>query len=132
MSTRRARDPAHDPRSTWTIKTMSVEARERAVRAAQGAGMTIGEWMELAIDRMLEAPNFLPPARSSSDEATEPSEVPRFLIPARPPDAVTGDLVRLVRVIEAAGALAQVTNKPVPPKVSREVYRRLLEHLGGP
>lgn len=106
---------------------MSVDARARAVRAAQGAGMTIGEWMELAIARMLENRPLSP---GPTEAATAGLPASRSLVPLRALDAATGDLVRLVRVIEAAGALAQATGRPIPRPVSRAVYARLLDQLG--
>lgn len=108
---------------------MSVDARARAVRAAQDAGMTIGEWMELAIARMLENHPAPPPAESSSEARTALQVADRGRMALRALDAATGDLVKLVRVIEAAGALAQATGRPIPRPVSRAVYARLLAQL---
>ena len=99
-----------DPRTTWTIKSMSVHARERAVRAAVDAGMTIGEWMELAISRMLDPP----PAETRSEAATAGKGSGRSLIPLGTLEPPTGELVRLAWLIQAAGALAQATNRPSP------------------
>jgi hypothetical protein len=35
---------------SWTIKKFPVELRKRAVRAVKAAGLTMAQWIELAID----------------------------------------------------------------------------------
>jgi hypothetical protein len=80
-------------RAPWTIKGMSVETRERAVRCARKRGISVAAWMANAVDDRanLEATDrVIPPGQ------TEPTEGQTGIN--------LGDLAALLQAIVAAQA----------------------------
>jgi hypothetical protein len=112
--------PHRDP--AWTIKSMPVAEREQAAAAAQRQDRSQGEWIAMAIRTQLQLESG---ALAPSDGAVIPPVIP-VIRPVTP--LAVAELETLARV---CSLLAEAAGKPVPQSVTRLMWRRVRERLGG-
>lgn len=91
-------DPT-DAMQPWTIKSVPVRTRDTVVAAARRDGVTVGQWLERRV------------AEWEADGS--PVVVPTSSGPAP-------NLGDLAAVMQAARALADAANVPVPPHLARD------------
>lgn len=104
----------------WTIKSVPVETRQMAVRAAQAQDQTMGEWIAVAVERMAnqQATNLvLPPG--------EQSHAP--IVSWEPTSAL--DLAGIAAAIQATLAAAQAASSEPPKGLAREAATTIRAYL---
>lgn len=106
----------------WTIKGIGPEARNAAIRAAERADMTIGEWISRAIRMQIK-----------SDRASDPARVPVRLdaAPSDPAPATdpTVGLDAVERILALAQQIAAASGRPPPRRLFSAANRLLRERL---
>jgi hypothetical protein len=103
--------------ANWTIKAVPVGTRLKAVRCAQAADQTVGEWIAEAVERMAhqQANMVLPPAEPPGRDAPAPS--PWI------------DLPGLAAALQATAALAAAAGMPPPRGLAREASATLRQYM---
>ena len=111
-----------DPRP-WTIKGVSIEARNAAIAAANRERMTQGEWLSRMIPMMVKQANAaerLPAVIPPVAEKTDAEPVPTVA----PPVPTIGDLQAATALLETLGPISGSKT------AKRLIMKGLLANLG--
>jgi hypothetical protein len=94
----------------WTLKNIPEESRSAAIRAAQRAGVTIGEWVAR---KLLEA------AQADATAGRELAVLPPSPEPARSPSGL--DIGHIEKVVSIAHVLSEI---PAGQDKGTDAFRR--------
>jgi hypothetical protein len=84
--------------ASWTIKSVPIETRQKAIKAAAFRGLTVGKWLIQAVDRQAnieQANEVIPPGK--------PDRAPAVTMPDFDPDAFAAALSATVAACREAG-----------------------------
>lgn len=115
----------HDDKAAWTIKSVPVEVRKLAVACAAKQGETMAEWLTRAVRNQanLEAgERVLPPARTASG-------LPAVRSTSTPDTGLPVDMTELADLMQAALAVSQAADVPMPKTTARHALMLVTAQL---
>src|SRR3954453_17085658 len=101
----------------WTVKAIPPEERNAAIAAAEGEGLTIGEWLTRAIRTQVQVDH-------RSDRLPIVTEIPASAKGDR-----QSDLADLERMITLAEKIASANGQPIPSGITKATYALMRDHL---
>lgn len=112
-------------KASWTIKSVPVETRKLAVAAATRAGESMGVWIERAVrtQSAIEAGDRILPPLPTSRTSRMPAVVPAPVV------LDMGALAGLADLMQAAEALAEAAEVPVPKATARHALALVTAQL---
>lgn len=111
-----------DPVRPWTIRAVSVEARDLAIGAARKEGVSVGQWLERRIRAWAETD---PPAASG---AASPGAPGTTVALARGKPAASDALSEVERIAASVRDLA-AAGLPIPKGTVTKITRALVKQL---
>ena len=110
-----------DPIRPWTIRAVSVEARDLAIGAARKEGVSVGQWLERRIRAWAETD---PPASGAASPGTPGTAV--ALARGKPPAPDTlSEVERIAAAVRDLAAAGLPISKATVAKVTRALVKQL-------
>lgn len=107
-----------DESASWTIKSMPVDVRHRAVKAAHAQDQTMAEWLVDAVTRLADQQagnRVIPPGKPAQER--RPVEMPDI------------DLTGLAEALNATVAATQASGDTPPKSLGRDAAATLRRYM---